>query len=95
MSAFVLALSLMPEQSRARLRNLPDWQHPPQTSPCPKRYGYQSSCLQREFMSTAQASVLRVPLADGTLVETSDLPPKELIPSLLATSECDSTTSVL
>src|SRR5437867_2048538 len=38
-------------------------------------------------MSTAQASLVRVPLADGTLVATSDLPPKELIPSLLATSD--------
>src|SRR5438874_1904485 len=49
------------------------------------QHGYQSSCIQHEFMSTAQASLLRVPLADGTLVATSDLPPKELIPSLLAT----------
>jgi threonine dehydrogenase-like Zn-dependent dehydrogenase len=49
--------------------------------------GYQSSCVQREFMSGAQASLLRVPLADGTLVATNDLPPKELIPSLLATSD--------
>jgi threonine dehydrogenase-like Zn-dependent dehydrogenase len=38
-------------------------------------------------MSAAQASILRVPLADGTLVATEDLPPKELIPSLLATSD--------
>jgi threonine dehydrogenase-like Zn-dependent dehydrogenase len=51
------------------------------------RHGYQSSCMQRQFMSTAQAPYLRVPLADGTLVATSDLPPKELIPSLLATSD--------
>src|SRR5437763_2508195 len=51
------------------------------------RDGYQSSCLQREFMTSAQASLVRVPLADGTLVATSDLPPKELIPSLLATSD--------
>ena len=49
--------------------------------------GYQSSCVQREFMSAAQAPILRVPLADGTLVATSDLPSKELIPSLLATSD--------
>jgi len=49
--------------------------------------GYQSSCVHREFMSTAQAPLLRVPLADGTLVATSDLPPKEMIPSLLATSD--------
>jgi threonine dehydrogenase-like Zn-dependent dehydrogenase len=32
------------------------------------QHGYQSSCVQREFMSTAQAGVLRVPLADGTLL---------------------------
>src|SRR3954454_23391480 len=51
------------------------------------RDGYQSSCLQREFMSGAQAPFLRVPLADGTLVATRDLPSKELIPSLLATSD--------
>src|SRR6476469_4369512 len=42
-------------------------------STCPNcRYGYQSSCVQREFMSRAQAPVLRVPLADGTLVTTRD-----------------------
>ena len=51
------------------------------------RHGYQSSCVQREFMSGAQARFLRVPLADGTLVPTRDVPPKELIPSLLATSD--------
>jgi threonine dehydrogenase-like Zn-dependent dehydrogenase len=51
------------------------------------RHGYQSSCVQREFMSTAQAPYLRVPLADGTLVATNDLPPRALIPSLLATSD--------
>ena len=51
------------------------------------RHGYQSSCVQREFMSGAQAPLLRVPLADGTLVATRDLPPKELVPSLLATSD--------
>lgn len=51
------------------------------------RDGYQSSCAQREFMLGAQASLLRVPLADGTLVATNDVPPKEMIPSLLATSD--------
>lgn len=51
------------------------------------RDGYQSSCVHREFMSAAQASLLRVPLADGTLVATSDLPPKGFVPSLLATSD--------
>src|SRR6185437_6844786 len=34
--------------------------------------GYQSSCLQREFMSAAQAPLLRVPLADGTLIARCD-----------------------
>jgi threonine dehydrogenase-like Zn-dependent dehydrogenase len=35
----------------------------------------------------AQAPLLRVPLADGTLVATPDLPPDDLIPSLLAASD--------
>src|SRR3954471_1997319 len=51
------------------------------------RDGYQSSCVQREFMSGAQAPFLRVPVADGTLVATNDLPPQDLVPSLLATSD--------
>ena len=34
---------------------------------CPHcRAGYQTSCQHKEFVTTAQASVLRVPLADGT-----------------------------
>src|SRR5947209_10330784 len=49
--------------------------------------GYQSSCVHREFMSAAQAPVLRVPLADGTLVATPELPPADMIPSLLAVSD--------
>jgi threonine dehydrogenase-like Zn-dependent dehydrogenase len=51
--------------------------------------GYQSACLQREPMGAlgAQAELLRVPLADGTLVATPDLPPDDLIPSLLAASD--------
>ena len=51
------------------------------------RDGYQSSCRQREFMSSAQAPLLRVPLADGTLVATTDVPSKERIPSLLETAD--------
>src|SRR5256885_7307473 len=38
-------------------------------------------------MSGAQAPFLRVPLADGTLVPTSDLPSEDLIPSLLTLSD--------
>src|SRR5216683_408904 len=42
---------------------------------CPHcQYGYQSSCEHREWISTAQAPLLRVPLADGTLVATPDVP---------------------
>jgi threonine dehydrogenase-like Zn-dependent dehydrogenase len=55
---------------------------------CPHcRRGFQSSCVQREFMSGAQAPRARVPLADGTLVATPDIPSDDLIPSLLAVSD--------
>jgi threonine dehydrogenase-like Zn-dependent dehydrogenase len=51
--------------------------------------GYQSSCIHRELMGTigTQAELARVPLADGTLVATADVPPDELIPSFLAASD--------
>jgi threonine dehydrogenase-like Zn-dependent dehydrogenase len=51
--------------------------------------GYQSACLHREPMGAlgAQAELLRVPLADGTLVATPDLPADDLIPSVLAASD--------
>jgi threonine dehydrogenase-like Zn-dependent dehydrogenase len=52
------------------------------------RYGYQSSCVHREFMLRAQAPFLRVPLADGTLAPTpGGAPADRLIPSLLAASD--------
>jgi threonine dehydrogenase-like Zn-dependent dehydrogenase len=55
---------------------------------CPHcQFGYHSSCVRREFMSAAQAPLLRVPLADGTLVATPDVPSDDLIPSLLAASD--------
>ncbi len=55
---------------------------------CPNcQYGYHSSCVQREFMSAAQAPLLRVPLADGTLVATPGIPSDDLIPSLLTASD--------
>jgi threonine dehydrogenase-like Zn-dependent dehydrogenase len=57
-------------------------------STCPNcQYGYPSSCVHREFMTRAQAPLLRVPLADGTLVPTPGVPPDDLLPSLLATSD--------
>ena len=51
--------------------------------------GYQSSCIHREPVGAegAQAELLRVPLADGTLVATPDVPAEDLIPSLLAASD--------
>ena len=55
---------------------------------CPHcRFGYHSSCVHREFMSTAQAPFLRVPQADGTLVATPGLPSDDLIPNLLTASD--------
>ncbi|MEZ0059857.1 threonine dehydrogenase-like Zn-dependent dehydrogenase [Bradyrhizobium elkanii] len=55
---------------------------------CPHcKFGFQSSCGQREFMTGAQAPYARVPLADGTLVATAELPGNDLIPHLLATSD--------
>jgi threonine dehydrogenase-like Zn-dependent dehydrogenase len=51
--------------------------------------GYQSSCIQRQpgAPTGAQAEYARIPLADGTLVATPDLPPTGLIPSLLSASD--------
>jgi threonine dehydrogenase-like Zn-dependent dehydrogenase len=55
---------------------------------CPHcRVGFQSSCQQREFMSGAQAPLARIPLADGTLVATPEIPADDLIPHLLAVSD--------
>ena len=55
---------------------------------CPHcRGGYQSSCQHRELVGTAQAPILRVPLADGTLVTTPEVPNDDLIPSLLTASD--------
>ncbi|GHF28316.1 alcohol dehydrogenase [Streptomyces mashuensis] len=53
------------------------------------RSGYQSSCVRRELMGLygAQAERLRVPLADGTLVATPEVPPDDLVPAYLAASD--------
>ena len=53
------------------------------------RAGYQSACVDRVPMGAlgAQADLLRVPLADGTLVATRDIPSAELVPSLLSASD--------
>src|SRR5688500_3543437 len=51
--------------------------------------GYQSQCVDARPIGAegAQAGWLRVPLADGTLVATPELPPEDLIPSLVAASD--------
>ena len=51
--------------------------------------GYQSRCVDARPVGAegAQAPLLRVPLADGTLVATPDFPSADLIPSLLAASD--------
>jgi threonine dehydrogenase-like Zn-dependent dehydrogenase len=66
---------------------------------CPNCHaGYQGSCTSREYIAAdaqrsgingggAQAERLRVPLADGTLVATPELPSRDLIPSLLTCAD--------
>jgi threonine dehydrogenase-like Zn-dependent dehydrogenase len=55
---------------------------------CPHcHYGYQTSCEHATPVGGAQAPRLRVPLADGTLVATRDVPDSDHIPSLLALSD--------
>jgi threonine dehydrogenase-like Zn-dependent dehydrogenase len=51
------------------------------------RNGWQSNCLNREFMSTCQADYVRIPNAQGTLVATDEVPDEEFWPSLLAVSD--------
>ncbi|MGW5059682.1 zinc-dependent alcohol dehydrogenase family protein [Streptomyces sp. NPDC004096] len=51
------------------------------------RNGFQSSCLNREFMSTCQAEFVRIPNAQGTLVATDERPDEPFWPSLLAVSD--------
>jgi threonine dehydrogenase-like Zn-dependent dehydrogenase len=55
---------------------------------CPHcRAGYQTSCAHRQWITGAQAPFLRVPLADGTLVATPEVPSKDMVPSFLAVSD--------
>ena len=51
--------------------------------------GYQSRCVHNVMMGSVgtQAELIRVPLADGTLVPTPGMPDADLIPSLLAASD--------
>jgi threonine dehydrogenase-like Zn-dependent dehydrogenase len=51
--------------------------------------GYQSRCVHAELIGTigTQAEYARVPLADGTLVATPEVPSDDLLPSYLAASD--------
>ncbi len=51
--------------------------------------GYQSRCAHVEYVGAggAQSEYLRVPLADGTLVATTEAPSDDLVPDLLAASD--------
>ncbi len=53
------------------------------------RAGYQSACVHRTLMGTigTQAEYARIPLADGTLVATPEVPPADLLPHYLAASD--------
>jgi threonine dehydrogenase-like Zn-dependent dehydrogenase len=53
------------------------------------RAGYQSRCVHAELIGAigTQAQYARIPLADGTLVATPDLPSDDLVPSLLTASD--------
>src|SRR4051794_17546278 len=53
------------------------------------RAGHQSRCVHAELVGAigTQAEYARIPLADGTLVATPDLPTDDLVPSLLAASD--------
>jgi len=56
---------------------------------CPHCHdGYQSSWQQREFVSGAQAPVLRVPLADGTLVATPGIRSARRV-AMICSAGCD------
>ncbi len=55
---------------------------------CPHCHaGFQTSCEHRQPVIGAQAPRLRVPLADGTLVPTHEVPDADVIPSMLALSD--------
>lgn len=55
---------------------------------CPHcKAGYHTSCAHREWVTGAQAPFLRVPLAEGTLVATPEVPSPNLVPSFLAVSD--------
>lgn len=51
------------------------------------RKGATANCLNASHYAGCQADKLRVPQADGTLVATPEMPPDDLIPSILTLSD--------
>ena len=51
------------------------------------RHGYQSSCVQREFMSGPRPPFCACRWPTGHWCRHADVPPDDLVPSLLATSD--------
>ena len=51
------------------------------------RAGFPNGCVQHQWYDGCQAELLRVPLADGTLVATPGQPDEALVPSLLTLSD--------
>ncbi|MFZ1411431.1 MAG: IMP dehydrogenase, partial [Micropruina sp.] len=51
------------------------------------RKGMHASCLHGGGFDGCQAELIRIPNAEGTLLATPELPPDDLIPSLLALSD--------
>jgi threonine dehydrogenase-like Zn-dependent dehydrogenase len=51
------------------------------------RAGMQVNCTQATGYNGCQSELIRIPLADGTLVATPESPPEDLIPSLLMLSD--------
>jgi len=51
------------------------------------RKGATANCLNAAHYEGCQAERLRVPLADGTLIATPEMPADDLIPSILALSD--------
>ncbi|WP_028707892.1 zinc-binding dehydrogenase [Propionicicella superfundia] len=51
------------------------------------RSGFHNACVHGGVFSASQAEVVRVPLADGTLVPTPEAPDDDLLPDLLTLSD--------
>lgn len=55
---------------------------------CPNcRNGIQTACLNGVLMAGCQAEAIRIPMADGNLVATPELPASEQVPDLLTLSD--------